>query len=137
MACRNLCEKLDSPTKVSKSYYADGKKYCRRCEIDLHHSGTFCPCCGMALRVTPTARKDKEVTREINRMNKATYHHLESLSRLSGLIRPAMVITITFSLLSCRPQTRTLFIFFWRRCVVLLLALAVPGFKRRRRSILP
>ena len=44
---------------VGKSYYADGKKYCRRCEIYLHHDGTYCTCCGMALRVTPTSKKDK------------------------------------------------------------------------------
>jgi len=31
MACRNICELLSSRTKVGYSYYADGRKYCRRC----------------------------------------------------------------------------------------------------------
>jgi hypothetical protein len=46
-----------------ESHYQGGKKYCRRCEIYLVHDGTLCPCCGMALRATPTARKDKEKLR--------------------------------------------------------------------------
>jgi len=29
----------------------------------LHHEGAFCPCCGMALRVTPTSKRDKEKLR--------------------------------------------------------------------------
>jgi hypothetical protein len=29
MGCRNLCDRLYSPTKVGGSYCADGKKYCR------------------------------------------------------------------------------------------------------------
>jgi len=49
MACRNLCEKLYCSPTVGKSYYADGKKYCRKCEIYLHHCSTFCPCCGRVL----------------------------------------------------------------------------------------
>jgi ribosomal protein L37E len=40
--------------------YKDGKKYCRRCEIYLFHVQKFCPCCGMALRKSPTGRKQKE-----------------------------------------------------------------------------
>jgi hypothetical protein len=42
-----------------KSHYEGGRKYCRRCEV-FYRGGLFCPCCGMALRVSPTARKDKE-----------------------------------------------------------------------------
>lgn len=43
-----LCDRLYPQTKVRGLYYANGKKYCRRCEYYLHHEGKFCPCCGMA-----------------------------------------------------------------------------------------
>jgi len=64
MTCRNLCERLYSKIIVGHSHYDAGKKYCRRCEVYLYHNGTFCPCCGMALRATPTARRDKEKLRQ-------------------------------------------------------------------------
>jgi len=57
MVCRNLCERLDP---FGEKNYKNGKKYCRRCEIYLFHSGNFCPCCGMALRKSPTGREQKE-----------------------------------------------------------------------------
>jgi hypothetical protein len=60
MVCRNICERLESFTEKN---YKDGKKYCRRCEIFLLHLGNFCPCCGMALRGSPTSRKQKEKLR--------------------------------------------------------------------------
>jgi hypothetical protein len=60
MACLNLCENLSSRTKVGYPYYVDGRKYCHRCEIYLHYDGAFCPCCGTALRITPTSKRDKE-----------------------------------------------------------------------------
>jgi hypothetical protein len=63
MVCRNICERLES--FVEKNY-KDGKKYCRRCEIYLFYSGNFCPCCGMALRASPTSRKQKEKLRMNN-----------------------------------------------------------------------
>jgi hypothetical protein len=63
MARRNLCEKLYSPTIVGESYYANGKKYCRRGEIYLHHGGAFCPCSDMALRVSPCSKRDREKLR--------------------------------------------------------------------------
>jgi hypothetical protein len=47
-------------TKCGKSDYEGGKKYCRRYEVYFLHDGVFCPWCGMALRVSHTARKDKE-----------------------------------------------------------------------------
>ena len=53
MACRNLCERLDSKTIVGKSIYEAGKKYCRRCEVYFLDDGLFCPCCGMRSRVSP------------------------------------------------------------------------------------
>ena len=46
------------------SNYFDGKKYCRRCEVYIHHDGLFCPCCGMQLRLTPTSRECKEILRK-------------------------------------------------------------------------
>jgi|SRR5690242_9951684 hypothetical protein len=63
MACRNLCEKLYSKIIFGKSRYEDGKKYCRRCEV--YHEGIFCTCCGMALRMSPTSKRDKERLRQL------------------------------------------------------------------------
>jgi hypothetical protein len=45
--------------------YAAGKKYCRRCEVYYYHYGVFCPCCGMALRMSPTSKRDKERLRQL------------------------------------------------------------------------
>ncbi|MGB7954460.1 MAG: hypothetical protein WCF23_10795 [Candidatus Nitrosopolaris sp.] len=47
-----------------KSHYEGGKKYCRRCEVYYYHDGMFCPCCGMALRMSPINRRDKERLRQ-------------------------------------------------------------------------
>ncbi|WP_236561703.1 hypothetical protein, partial [Nitrososphaera sp. AFS] len=63
MACRNLCERLDSKAISGEMNYKDGRKYCRRCEIFLFHLDNFCPCCGMALRGSPTSRLQKEKLR--------------------------------------------------------------------------
>jgi hypothetical protein len=60
MVCRNLCERLYSRITVGKAHYGNGNKYCRRCEVYFFHNGIFCPCCGMALRSSPTSKKDKE-----------------------------------------------------------------------------
>ena len=60
MVCRNLCERLYSKIIVGKSHYEGGKKYCRRCEVYYYHDGLFCACCGMALRMSPTNKRDKE-----------------------------------------------------------------------------
>jgi hypothetical protein len=60
MACRNLCERFDSRFTAGGSHYGNGKKYCRRCEVYFLHYGIFCPCCGMALRMSPTSKRDKE-----------------------------------------------------------------------------
>ncbi len=65
MACRNLCERFNSRFTVGGSHYENGKKYCRRCEIYFFHDGIFCPCCGMALRMSPTNRRDKEKLRQL------------------------------------------------------------------------
>jgi rRNA maturation endonuclease Nob1 len=64
MACRNLCERLESKIIVGESRYSLGKKYCRRCEVHFLNDGSFCPCCGMRLRASPTNKKDKERLRQ-------------------------------------------------------------------------
>jgi hypothetical protein len=43
-----------------KSHYEGGKKYYRRCEVYYCYDGVFCPCCGMALRASPTSKRYKE-----------------------------------------------------------------------------
>ena len=65
MTCRNLCERLDSKIIVGKSNYEEGKKYCRRCEVYFLHDGSFCPCCGIRLRVSPVNKKGRNRKREI------------------------------------------------------------------------
>jgi len=65
MVCRNLCERLYSKIIFGKSHYEGGKKYCRRCDVYYYHSGVFCPCCGMALRTSPTSKRDKEKLRQL------------------------------------------------------------------------
>jgi uncharacterized paraquat-inducible protein A len=57
MACKNICERLDSKRQVGKSNYLVGKKYCRKCEIYLYHEEVFCPCCGSQLRTSPHNKK--------------------------------------------------------------------------------
>jgi predicted amidophosphoribosyltransferase len=63
LACRNLCERLDTKATSGEMNYKDEKKYCRRCEIFLFNFGNFCPCCGMALRKSPTGRVQREKLR--------------------------------------------------------------------------
>jgi len=65
MVCRDICERLYSKIIVGKSHYEGGKKFCRRCEVYYYHDGTFYPCCGMALRLSPTNKKDKESLRQL------------------------------------------------------------------------
>jgi uncharacterized Zn finger protein (UPF0148 family) len=65
MVCRNICERIYSKIEVGQSHYIVGKKYCRRCEIYMFHTGVFCPCCGMQLRTTPIDKKGKEKIRNI------------------------------------------------------------------------
>ena len=65
MVCRNLCQRIYSKIIFGKSHYQGGKKYCRRCEIYFYHYGVFCPCCGMALRMSPTSKRDKERLRRL------------------------------------------------------------------------
>jgi hypothetical protein len=64
MVCRNLCEKWYSKIIFGRSHYEGGKKYCRRCEVYIYHDGVFCTCCGMALRMSPTSKRDKERLRQ-------------------------------------------------------------------------
>jgi hypothetical protein len=65
MVCRNLCERLYSKIIFGKSRYEGGKKYRRRCEVYYRHDGVFCTCCGMALRTSPTSKRDKERLRQL------------------------------------------------------------------------
>ena len=48
----------------NESAYKAGYRYCRRCELFLFQGGKFCPCCGMALRASPSSRMQKEKLRE-------------------------------------------------------------------------
>ena len=79
MACRNLCERFDS-SPVGKAHYANGNKYCRRCEVYFFHNGIFCPCCGKALRMSPTSKREKEKLRKIQ-------HRREEQDRIIRIIK--------------------------------------------------
>jgi hypothetical protein len=65
MVCRNLSERLYSKIIFSNSHYEGGKKYSRGCEVYYCHDGVFCPCCGMALRVSPNNKRDGERLRQL------------------------------------------------------------------------
>jgi hypothetical protein len=65
MVCRNLCERLSSKIILGKSHYEGGKKYCRRCEVYYCHDGLLCPCCDVALRRSPSNKRDKERLRQL------------------------------------------------------------------------
>ncbi|MGB7956001.1 MAG: hypothetical protein WCF23_18665 [Candidatus Nitrosopolaris sp.] len=65
MACHNLCERFNSRFTVGGSHYGNSKKYCRRCEVYIIYEGIFCPCCDMALRMSPTNKRDKERLRQL------------------------------------------------------------------------
>src|SRR5437879_1791891 len=65
IVCRNLCERLNSKIIVGESRHGAGKKYCRRCKVYYCHNCAFCPCCGMALRTSPTSKRDKEGLRQL------------------------------------------------------------------------
>ena len=69
MVCRNICETLAKPT-FGYNQYIEGKKYCRRCEVFLfYNGGLFCPCCGMQLRRSPTAKRGKDRLREERKLS--------------------------------------------------------------------
>jgi len=60
MVCRNICDRLRCKPSFEYDQYIVGKKYCRRCEVYIYHSGLFCPCCGMQLRRTPASKNGRE-----------------------------------------------------------------------------
>ncbi|GEM_PF-2931642 len=47
------------------AHHEGGKKYCRRCKVYYCQNGVFCPCCHMALRVSPNNNRDKERLRQL------------------------------------------------------------------------
>jgi len=50
---------------IFENRYEGGRKYSRRCEIYFSHDGVFCPCCGMALRMSRTSKRGKERPRQL------------------------------------------------------------------------
>ena len=65
MVCRNICDRLGCKRTFEYDQYIVGKKYCRRCETYFYYNGSFCPCCGMQLRLSPTSKKGKERIRQM------------------------------------------------------------------------
>ena len=65
MVCRNICDRLGCKRTFEYDQYIVGKKYGRRCETYFYYNGSFCPCCGMQLRLSPTSKKGKERIRQM------------------------------------------------------------------------
>jgi len=54
MYCRLLCRKYKAyKTGEALSYYSQGYKLCKECELFLDWIGTRCPCCNTVLRTKP------------------------------------------------------------------------------------
>jgi hypothetical protein len=67
LVCRNICERIHSEKIVfGISNYSLGQKYCRRCKVYMYNKSSFCPCCGMQLRLKPCSRICKEILRKRN-----------------------------------------------------------------------
>jgi hypothetical protein len=87
MVCRNLCENLYSKIIFGRSRYEGGKKYCRRCEVYYCHDGVFCLCCGIALRMSPTNKRDKGRLRQ-------SQLRREELDRIIRIIKGAKKLRV-------------------------------------------
>jgi uncharacterized paraquat-inducible protein A len=54
MYCRSVCEKYKAyKTGETLSYYSQGYKLCKECELFLDWNGIRCPCCNAVLRTKP------------------------------------------------------------------------------------
>ncbi len=54
MYCKSLCEKyIACKTGKTLSYYSQGYKLCKECELFLDYSGTKCLCCNFILITKP------------------------------------------------------------------------------------
>lgn len=54
MYCRSICKKYKAyKTNDSFSYYSQGYKLCKECELFLEWQGFKCPCCNNLLRSRP------------------------------------------------------------------------------------
>ena len=54
MYCRSICKKYKAyKTNDSYSYYSQGYKLCKECELFLEWHGFKCPCCKTILRSKP------------------------------------------------------------------------------------
>ncbi len=54
MYCRSVCEKYKAyKTGETLSYYSQGYKLCKECELYLDWIGVRCPCCNTVLRTKP------------------------------------------------------------------------------------
>lgn len=54
MYCKSLCLKYKAyKTGETLSYYSQGYKLCKECEIFFDWAGSRCPCCNTVLRCKP------------------------------------------------------------------------------------
>ncbi len=54
MYCRSICKNYKAyKTNDSLSYYSQGYKLCKECELFIDWKGNKCPCCISVLRTKP------------------------------------------------------------------------------------
>jgi len=64
MYCKSLCLiYIDYKTGETLSYYIQGYKLCKECEIFLDWNGKRCPCCNTVLRCKPHNSLSKQKLR--------------------------------------------------------------------------
>jgi hypothetical protein len=94
MVCRNLCERLYSKIVFGKSHYEGGRKYCRRCEVYYYHDGVFCRCRGMALRMSPTSKRDKERLRQLQLRRGEDQDRITTIAILTENFRSVLIVLL-------------------------------------------
>ena len=65
MLCKGICSRHKAIRPSTGQRYFIGQKRCQVCQIFINWRGTFCPCCGYKLRVTPRNKKFKQILRSI------------------------------------------------------------------------
>ena len=64
MTCKGTCTQYKAKKPVGIGRYASGQKRCQVCELFIHWSGLWCPCCGYRLRGNPRNVTYKEKLKE-------------------------------------------------------------------------
>lgn len=68
--CKGHCITLEHKKLVRGVHRTDYKR-CSKCTIFLKYAGTYCPCCGVRLKVTPRNSTARRMNRD---MREVTWH---------------------------------------------------------------